>query len=383
MKIGWLLALAACAPAHADSLATEKISGTIVAAGPLYPTKAKALAAGPAQHELVVWSLAVVRDHGDVIEARTTVKANSDCVAAWSEPYELTVFVRRDSLLRRTTREVTKLAADKTIVVIDRGAPVTAAGAWVDPMLAATGVTPPAEALAYSLTKYKAAALPPPTGERLACSPPQTKDEWLAGKQREQREREEAAREEQRKKPSPPPKQYKNESERYADLLTAGDAGGSQYDMRDPQPTWCAVSTSPRWGEAPPAKPTFDGTAIGVLRVRHDDAAYRDGKIILADIRATCGRLRLRVEASALTDGVSGGAVAIGGTGGGKRPRIYAVEPGPVTWVDGKAAGKFVGEARYKEHEVEVIKGRYCVYVSSRLMGEQVCHRKADVEVYE
>jgi hypothetical protein len=372
MKTVWLVALAACTPAHADGLARERISGTVVAAGPLYPSKTKARAAAPSKPDGVGWSLTVVRDHGDVIEARTAVKSGRDCVETWREPFELTVFVRRDSLLRRTARDVTKQGADGTLVVIDRGAPITSAGAWADPILGATGVAPPADAYMYSLAKYARAALPPPSGERLACSPPQTKSEWQEHQRREAEQRE---KEEQRKRP---PKQHKNDTERMADV-PPGDS--LRIDTRALEPTWCAVSTATRWGEEkPPTKPTFDGTAIEVYGGRHDDVAFRAGKGFLADVQATCGRVRLRVDASALTDASGGSGVVLGS----RRSLTYVPKPGPVTWADGTPAGRFDGHhVRYEVRDVEMIKGRYCVHVSSRLLGERLCHRKADVETHD
>jgi len=130
----------------------------------------------------------------------------------------------------------------------------------------------------------------------------------------------------------------------------------------------------PYCGVAPAPAPKLGGNAYAWNEPRGNDHVYRDDARYLADVGASCGRVRLAVDAAAVrrvatTDSSATRAV---------RQRVWIPKPGPVFWPDGKKAGKYTGR---NERFMRVTERESLICVDVRGVAEEVCHRRADVTV--
>ncbi len=355
----------------ASALARERVRGQVLVAGPLFPTAeaARGLVSTIDDSQQPV-ALRVIADRGKVVQVATA--ASADCVEGFAPHYELSVFVPRTSLVPRTTTEITRAFDDGTAYAIDRGAPVriTSAGiAWFDAMLDQTAATPP-ERLAYSLAKPYAAALIPATpGERLVCDgSPITRSEWSARKQaqvaRESQvstavaKRLAEARAARRAAAADP-------VEGLVDLALVDATTSTKTSARDEAP-YCSV--------AKPAAAKLAGAAYVWTEPRANDRVYRVDQRYLADVGATCARVRVAVDASA----VRREAVADPIPDRGAKVRVWIPKAGPVFWPNGKKAGTYTGKG---ERFLRVTEREGVICVDVRGVAEEVCHRRADVTV--
>jgi hypothetical protein len=355
----------------ASALARERVRGQVLVAGPLFPTDAAArgLVSTIDDTQQPV-AMKVVADRGKVVQVTTTAAA--DCVESFGQHYELSVFVPRTSLVPRTAAEIKKTFDDGTAFAIDRGAPVrvTSAGiAWFDPMLDQTAAAPP-ERLTYSLAKpYIAAAVPSAPGERLVCDgSPMTAAEWTARKQLQQeREATKSTATARRVAQARAARRASASSDAVDGLvdLALTDASAPRGDHVELP--YCSVA-------ATPARSKLGGAAFVWSAPRSADHVYATDRSYLADVGATCGRIRISVDASAVghtTAGTAPGARAA-------KQRVWIPKPGPVFWPDGTKAGKYLGGndrfTRVTEHDTLI-----CVDV--RGVAEEVCHRRDDVVV--
>ena len=356
--------------ATSAALARERVRGQVLVAGPLFPTAAAARGlVSTIDDGLTPMAMRVVADKGKVVQVTTL--AGADCVEGFGQHYELSVFVPRTSLVPRTTAEITKTFDDGTAYAIDRGAPVrvTSAGmAWFDPVLDQTAAAPP-ERLTYNLAKpYAATPVPAAPGERLVCDgSPMTAAQWTARKQLQQ------ARDATRNNAA---------ARRVAEARAANRAQASSdavdglvdLALNDSTPKadrtelpYCGVAANP-------ARSKLGGTAFAWTAQRGTDHVYATDRSYLADVGATCGRVRVAIDVTSVGRVT---AAAVGGVRAGKQ-RVWVPKPGPVFWPDGTKAGKYLGGndrfTRVTEHDALI-----CVDV--RGVAEEVCHRRDDVVV--
>ena len=409
-----------------DALATEPLAGNVLVPHgvSLHPTEAAARADADPRTKGVPFAVRVIRDRGEVLEVETAPVA--DCAGDFDQPYELTVFVKREKLWPRTKVEVTKTFADGTAVAIDRGAPVEISEtglAWEVAGLAQSKVAPSEDQLTYAVpASLPPAALTKSTGDRLVCdSTPMTLDEWRAARrrareaalraeadkrraemearraelerQRAERERQRAERERQRKAEAKKKPAAKSNAKTLDDMVRMADQltdlgaydselgvgrysgiGFDRYDDDERFAPWCGVSdpASYSFSSTPPktALPTVNGNPVSwpyYAERTSNDHVVRSGAKYLADIDYRCGRVRMSVE----RDGVHaiGGAGAIGGGG---QIQVWVPKPGKVTWADGTPAGRYTGHKKYRD--VVEQPDRICVRVYG--VAELVCHDK-------
>jgi len=363
------------------ALAREKLRGQVLVSGLVFPTEAAAKNVVMSIDSQQPIAMRVVKDRGKVVQVATA--AASDCVDGFAQHYELSVFVPRSSLVPRTTVEITKTFDDGTSFAIDRGAPVkiTPSGvAWFDAILDQTAAAPP-ERLSYGLAKpYAAAVIPPAPGERLVCDgSPMTKTEWMARKELEHDR--DAAR-------------TNAAARRVAEARAAKRAGTKKTDaldnlvdlaLHDGTSSISAIAADasrelPYCGVAPAAKATtkvaakLGGMAYALTEARSNEHVYRGDAGYVADVGATCGRVRVAVDAAA----VRRVAVTAPLETRAARKRVWIPKPGRVFWPDGKKAGKYTGK---NERFMRVTERENLICVDVRGVAEEVCHRRADVTV--
>jgi len=354
------------------ALQREKLRGQVLVSGPVFPTEATArsvMTAIDVQQQPV--AMRVIKDRGKIVQVTTT--AATDCVDGLSQNYELTVFVPRSSLVPRTTAPITKTFDDGTAFAIDRGAPVRISGAglgWFDAILDQTAAAPP-ERLSYGLTKpYAAAPIPAAPGERLVCDGgPMTKAEWTARKQIE-RDRD-AARTNAASRRVADARIAKRASkqtdaaDRLLDLALHDGTSSSVADEARRELPYCGVVTAK-------AALTLGGSTYAWAEPRGNDHVYRAEAHYLTDVGASCGRVRLAVEPTAVGRVVAAPVT----TTRAVRQRVWIPKPGPVFWPDGKKAGKYTGRT---ERFMRVTERDSLICVDVRGVAEEVCHRRADV----
>lgn len=356
-------------PRIAAALERERVRGQVLVAGPLFPTEAAARGLVATMDADQPVAMKVVADRGKVIQVTTV--AGPDCVEGFAHHYELSVFVPRTSLVPRTTIEITKAYDDGTAYAIDRGAPVkiTAAGlAWFDPLLDQTSASPP-ERLAYSLARpYAPAAVPVAAGERMVCErEPLPRSAWIAKKQDEldrQAARTSAA------------------SRRIADARAAKKAGTTDavdglVDLVLDDGAKAADATrvdAPYCSIAKVAAAKLGGVAYQVASLRGDEPVFAAEQGYVAEVRATCARARVSVNAGAVKLPAPS-AVTVKGK---VRQKVWIPKPGPVFWPDGKKAGTYTGK---DQRFYKVTDKGDLLCVGLRGVAEEVCHRKADVTV--
>ena len=353
----------------ASALQRERVRGTVLVAGPLFPTEgaAKGLVATMDADQPV--AMKVVADKGKVIQVSTT--AGADCVEGFAGHYELSVFVPRSSLVPRITTEITKSFDDGTAYAIDRGAPVkiTAAGlAWFDPLLDQTSAAVP-ERLAYSLAKpYAPATVPAAPGERLVCDrAPVPKSVWVAKKQVEL----------DRAAANTSAASRRIADARAAKKGTTTDAVDGLVDLVLDDGTKAADAArvdAPYCSVAKPATAKLGGAAYTLTDVRGDEAVYQNDQGYVAEVRGTCARARVAVGPTAVRRVAASEALVKGKV----RQRVWIPKPGPVFWPDGKKAGKYTGK---DQRFFKVTEKGDLLCVGLRGVAEEVCHRKADVAV--
>jgi hypothetical protein len=402
----------------ANALETEALAGNVLVPAyvRLYSTAAAARADAGAHDLRGPVAMRVVRDHGDVVEVETAQVP--DCIADFSLPYQLTVFVQREKLVPRAKNDRIKMFADGTGVAIDTGAPVdiTATGlAWQSKELAATSVPPSEHQLAYAVPPFKhAATLPAITGERMVCdysTGARTQTEWRAERKRkrdeENREKAEKARAEMaariavierereaelkkckakeaaaKKKPSKTKEEniLKMSSCSLMSISTPllgseggfgfGDSGMDTYNEERFAP-YCGVREP--YSYASTTKPTVPPPAINGAPMPWPDgqsSVVESGGKYFADVEHGCGRSRMIVDRGGL--GGTGTGMGMMGIGGEKQVQVWVPKAGPVTWPDGSPAGVYRGGKRYRD--VTEMGDRICVRVGT--VAELVCHDK-------
>lgn len=366
-------------PRIASALERERVRGQVLVAGPLFPTEAAAKGLVATMDADQPVAMKVVADRGKVIQVTTT--ASADCVEGFAHPYELSVFVPRASLVPRTTVEITKTFDDGTAYAIDRGAPVkiTAAGlGWFDPLLDQTAASPP-ERIAYSLARpYAPAVVPAPAGERLVCerkargtttvdADPMPRSAWIAKKQVEL----------DRQAASSSAASRRIADARAAKKGGAADAVDGLVDLvldDGPKALDAARVDAPYCGVTKTVAATLGGAAYQVSAVRGDEPVFQVEQGYLAEMRATCARARVAVNAGAVKLALPTTVTVKGKV----RQRAWIPKPGPVFWPDGKKAGKYTGK---DQRFYKVTDKGDLVCVGLRGVAEEVCHRKADVTV--
>ena len=356
-------------PTTVSALARERVRGQVLVAGPLFPTqKAAAGLVSTIDDAQQPVALRVVADKGKVIQVTTTAAA--DCVGGFPQSYELTVFVPRSSLVPRTTAPLVKKFDDGTAYAIDRGAPVrvTSAGiSWFDTMLDQTSAAPP-ERLAYGLGKYVPAPVPAAPGERLVCDgAPMTKTEWTAAKQAEA-ERAAAKTNAASRKIAQARTVAKTDAASALVDLALNDTMEAKAD--DANAPYCTVAPS----TAKPVAGKLGGAAYVWTDARGNDRVYRAEQGYLADVGATCARVRVAVEPAAVrhVDGAPQASPRVA------KQKVWIPKAGPVFWPDGTKAGKYTGKT---ERFTRVTERENFICVDVRGVAEEVCHRRDDVVV--
>ena len=366
------------APTTVAALAREKLRGQVLVSGPVFPTAAAARSVVTTIDGQQPIAMRVIKDRGKVVQVATA--AATDCVEGFAQHYELSVFVPRSSLVPRTTTEITKTFDDGTAFAIDRGAPVkiTAAGlGWFDTMLDQTTAAPP-ERLTYRLAKpYAAAVIPPAPGERLVCDgTPMTKAEWFARKA-DQRDRDAArtnaaARRVADARAAKRASANTDAADNLLDLAlhdgTSASSAIADEARRDLPYCGVAVATAPK------AAVKLGGVAYAWNEPRGNDHVYLADTRYLADVGASCGRVRVAVDAAAVRRVAAADSSATRAV----RQRVWIPRPGPVFWPDGKKAGKYTGR---NERFMRVTEREGLICVDVRGVAEEVCHRRADVTV--
>ena len=363
------------APSTAAALGREKLRGQVLVSGLVFPTPAAAHNVVTTMDAQQPVAMRVIKDHGKVVQVATA--AATDCVDRLAQHYELSVFVPRSSLVPRTTAPITRTFEDGTAFAIDRGAPVRISGAglgWFDAVLAQTDAAPP-DRLAYGLTKpYSVAAMPPPPGERLVCdATPMTKAEWTA-LQQIQRARDAArtSAASRRVADARIAKRASKQTDAADNLLDLALHDGTSAAIADEarrELPYCGVVTAPR------ATAKLNGSTYTLAEPRGNAHVYRADAHYLADVGASCGRVRLAVEPTAVGRVVAATPVA---TPRAIRQRVWTPKPGPVFWPDGTKAGKYTGRS---ERFMRVTERESLICVDVRGVAEEVCHRRADVTV--
>lgn len=266
-------------------------------------------------------ALQLVAEHGDVVELRTAPL--EDCVESFLEPYELTVFVRRDQLFLRARETIELTYPDGSAVVVQRGAPVRPGAplGWLDEDLAHTPVvptsdtttlaTPPTPALDGSLV---------PDGELVGC-----------------------------------------DGERDTPSVLILDEESLQTGI-----SACGIGTR--------APPRIDGRAAPFFGDRIAKTRETADGRYLADIVTRCGHIRLVVPREGLAPKPGYGY----GRSGYPAADAWVPAAGPVTWPDGAPAGRYNGMERYPVQDVTDLGNRYCVTVTK--VATQVCHPKETSE---
>ncbi|MDQ3335312.1 MAG: hypothetical protein M4D80_09120 [Myxococcota bacterium] len=396
----------------AAALATEALSGNVLvpAYARLFPTEVAARADAQAPDLRGAVAMRVVRDHGDVVAVETAPVA--DCIAGFSLPYHLTVFVRRDQLVPRAKNDRIKMFADGTGVAIDGGAPVeiSATGlAWRSTELAATSVPPSEHQLAYAAPpRTQAAQLPAMTGEPMVCDykvGTTTLTEWRAERKRKRDAEAEKARAERaaqlatlaregeaeqqkcKAREAAAAKRKRNAKDPFprisscvfvgslgpSGLGSAGLSSGRSYDLLDEERyvPYCSVREPPRYTSTttpvvPP--PTINGVAMP-WPDGHSSVVEIGGKYF-ADVEHGCGRSRMIVDRGGLEKGGLGAGRM--GRGNEQQVQVWVPKAGPVTWPDGSPAGTYRGVKRYRN--VTEMGDRICVRVGN--VAEMVCHDK-------
>lgn len=363
------------APSTAAALQREKLRGQVLVSGPVFATEAAARSVVTTIDVQQPVAMRVIKDRGAIVQVATAAAA--DCVDGLTQHYELRVFVPRTSLVPRTTAPVTKTFDDGTAFAIDRGAPVRISGAsvgWFDAILDQTAAAPP-ERLTYGLTRpYAAAAIPAAPGDRLVCDGgPLTKAEWTARKQVE-RDRD-AARTNAASRRVADARIAKRASKQtdaadsLLDLALHDGTSASIADEARRELPYCSVVTTPSTAA------TLGGSPYAWAEARGNDHVYRADQQYLADVTASCGRVRLAVEPAAVGRLA---AAPVPTTTRAVRQRVWIPKPGPVFWPDGKKAGKYTGRA---ERLMRVTEREGVICVDVRGVAEEVCHRRADVTV--
>ena len=338
-----------------SALAREKIRGQILVAGPAFPTDAGARALMSTIDDAAQpVAMKVVADRGKVVQVTTTAAA--DCVPSPTQSYELTVYVPRSALVPRTTEAISKELENGTAFAIDRGAPVrvTQAGAaWFDTLLDSTSATPP-ERLAYSLTRpYAPAVVPGAAGERLVCDgSPMTKTEWT-------RRHDEAALREAAKTNAA----LKKVADARAQTKSKSDAVDGLMD---------AVVNETATVKAEPTDLPYCRVALGDGRA--SDKVFRVGATTLAEVPATCARVRVAVDDKKL----SPPAGEVAAKGAVKKQKAWIPKPGPVFWPDGTKAGRYTGKS---DRFTRVTERDKLICVDVRGIASEVCHRREDMTV--
>ncbi len=359
------------APSTVAALEREKLRGQVLVSGLVFPTAAAARVVTTSMDVLQPVAMRVIKDHGTIVQVATAAAA--DCVDRLAQHYELSVFVPRSSLVPRTTAPITKTFEDGTAFAIDRGAPVRINGeglGWFDANLAQTDAAPP-ERLTYGLTKpYSVAAIPPPPGERLVCdATPMTKAEWTA-RNKVERDRD-AARTTAASRRVADARLAKRASkqtdaaDRLLDLALHDGTSASVADEARRELPYCGVVT--------PAT-TLGGSTYVWAEPRGNDHVYRADAHYLADVGASCGRVRLAVEPAAVGRVTATPVANLRNV----RQRVWIPKPGPVFWPDGTKAGKYTGRS---ERFMRVTERESLICVDVRGVAEEVCHRRADVTV--
>lgn len=357
-----------------SALARERLRGQVLVAGPLFPSETAARGAVTTIDDAPQpIAMRVVADRGKVVQVTTS--AGADCVESFAQHYELSVYVPRASLVPRTTTPIMKAFEDGTAYAIDRGAPVrvTSAGAaWFDTMVDQTGAAPP-ERLAYSLVKpYTPATVPPASGERMVCDgAPMTKSEWAAKKQ-QQLDRVAAKNTAAARRAADLRAQTRASAKTDAvdglvdlalnDRSTKGGADGDA--------PYCSVVPA----TAKPQAAKLGGAGYAWTGGHVTDHVYRADQGYLAEVGATCARVRVVVDPAA----VQHAAAPDGGALRGARQRVWIPRPGPVFWPDGTKAGKYTGR---DEKLLRVTEHGDLICVDVRGVAEEVCHRRADVTI--
>jgi hypothetical protein len=389
------LVIAGKAGADSQTLAKENLAGTVHVPedATLYRSRASAENAAAVTSSGSPIAMRVVKDHGEFVELATGNV--TDCLTSYQHDYDLTVFVRRSTLLVRSGKPIVKDFKDGTAVAIDAGAPVTMTSSgpsWRSKLLSSTGVTPDAKQLRYSIAKPAEAALPAAPGERMVCEDhAQTHAEW---KRSRERKAEEAKRENERKleqereacrarQASKPKKKKVSKDPRESAILDVlggsdecsgiGVFGGSMTGLgidgtlHDRYAPWC--SASDHSGDTRQPEPLLGGKRIPWLlnEVDVNSDVYLVGSKYYADLGVACGRVRVGITATS-----HGSRLGIGSLGGGKNAAEWTFEPGPVTWPDGSPAGRLVSRQTYRTFEER--KGKICVDVPH--VAERVCHAK-------
>lgn len=337
------------------ALAREKVRGQVLVAGPLFPTDAAARGmVSTIDDGAQPVSMKVVADRGKVVQVKTTAAA--DCAPSPTQSYELTVYVPRSALVPRTTEPIAKQLADGTAFAIDRGAPVrvTPSGAaWFDALLDQTSATPP-ERLSYSLTRpYAPAVVPGTAGDRLVCDgAPMTKSEWT--------QRRDAAALRAAAKTSAA---LKKVAETRAQAKSKADAVDGLMD---------AVVNDAVTLEAAPEPLPYCKVALGDGHAT--DKVFRAGGAYLAEVPATCARVRVAVDGAKVR--APEGEVAA--KGAVKKQKAWIPKAGPVFWPDGTKAGRYTGKG---ERFTRVTEREGLICVDVRGIASEVCHRTADVTV--
>lgn len=336
------------------SLAREKVRGQVLVAGPLFPTDAAARGmVSTFDDGAPPVAMKVVADRGKVVQVTTTAAA--DCVPSPTQSYELTVYVPRSALVPRTTEAIAKQLSDGTAFAIDRGAPVrvTPSGAaWFDALLDQTSATPP-ERLAYSMTgRYAPAAVPGTAGDRLVCDgAPMTKAEWT------QRRDDKALRDAAKTSAA-----LKKVAETRAQAKAKSDAVDGLMDLvvNDTSTQKAAPE------QLPYCKVALDGRAT--------DKVFKAGDAFVAELPATCARVRVTVDGAKVR--APEGEVAAKGVV--KKQKVWVPKPGPVFWPDGTKAGRYTGKG---DKLTRVTERENLICVDVRGIASEVCHRRDDVTV--
>ncbi len=149
------------------------------------------------------------------------------------------------------------------------------------------------------------------------------------------------------------------------ELALVDETSRTKTSARDDAP-YCSVGK--------PGSAKLAGTAYVWGEPRANDRVYRVEQGYLADVGATCARVRVAVDASVLRAPVTADAAPSRGA----RPRAWIPKAGPVFWPSGKKAGIYKGKG---DRLLRVTERDDLICVDVRGVAEEVCHRRADVTV--
>ena len=310
-------------------------------------------------------SLAVVADHGDVVEVRTD-GSNDDCVpgyrglGGYTGHAVVRAFVAKRDLLPRLRANQVTMFDDHTGYALTAGSPMVARQGGF--MVAGLDALPPpffgSNAVALGIVPRGTVATMPDRGQPMVCSRESvmTQAQALEEQQRAAAARLQECKRVRAAKAPPPSTTVKKNSKKSQGAISDEQAETFEnFFMADDTCEQGAMSAQLRRADGGtqacglPSVLRVGGVAVLTFPTADDALGQRPTQrdnIITADYRMSCATLRVVLEPAAKSPVSSGGLATIGsGYGRASAPPPYEAW-GAFTWPDGKAAGKVEGKGR-------------------------------------